>query len=72
VECWILSQSCRLGGLIMRRSVSAERIAHLAWMQRRERVGVNVDMVAKWKRGVKNVSPRYRDLLCRLFGLAPD
>jgi hypothetical protein len=56
----------------MRRSVSAERIAHLAWMQRRERVGVNVDMVAKWKRGVKNVSPRYRDLLCRLFGLAPD
>jgi transcriptional regulator with XRE-family HTH domain len=25
----------------------AERLAHLAWMQRRERVGVNADMVAK-------------------------
>jgi transcriptional regulator with XRE-family HTH domain len=50
----------------------ADRIAHLAWMERRERAGVNPDMVAKWERGVKGVSPRYRDLLCRLFGVTPD
>jgi len=50
----------------------ADRLAHLAWMERRERVGVNADMVAKWERGVKGVSPRYRELLCRLFGVTPD
>src|SRR5262249_46342493 len=50
----------------------AERLAHLAWMQRRERVGVNVDMVAKWERGAKAISPRYRELLCHLFGVTPD
>lgn len=50
----------------------ADRIAHLAWMERRERVGVNADMVAKWERGVKGISPRYRELLCRLFGVTPD
>ena len=50
----------------------ADRIAHLAWMERRERVGINADMVAKWERGVKGVSPRYRELLCRLFGVTPD
>lgn len=49
----------------------AERIAHLAWMERRERAGVNADMVAKWERGVKGLSPRYRELLCRLFGVTP-
>jgi transcriptional regulator with XRE-family HTH domain/tetratricopeptide (TPR) repeat protein len=50
----------------------AERIAHLAWMERRERVGVNADMVAKWERGAKGISPRYRELMCRLFGVTPD
>jgi transcriptional regulator with XRE-family HTH domain len=50
----------------------ADRIAHLAWMERRDRVGINADMVAKWERGVKGVSPRYRELLCRLFGVTPD
>jgi tetratricopeptide (TPR) repeat protein len=50
----------------------ADRIAHLAWMERREHAGVNADMVAKWERGVKGVSPRYRELLCRLFGVTPD
>ena len=50
----------------------ADRIAHLAWMERREHVGVNADMVAKWERGVKGISPRYRELLCRLFGVTPD
>ena len=49
----------------------AERIAHLAWMQHREHAGVNADMVAKWERGVKGVSPRYRELLCHLFGVTP-
>ena len=41
-------------------------------MERRERVGVNADMVAKWERGVKGISPRYRELLCRLFGVTPN
>ena len=50
----------------------ADRIAHLAWMERREHAGVNADMVAKWERGAKGISPRYRELLCRLFGVAPD
>jgi hypothetical protein len=50
----------------------ADRIAHLAWMQRREHAGVNADMVAKWERGAKGVSPRYRELLCHLFGVTPD
>ncbi|MGH3599767.1 MAG: helix-turn-helix domain-containing protein, partial [Pseudonocardiaceae bacterium] len=49
----------------------AERIAYLAWMERRERVAVNADMVAKWERGVKGISTRYRELLCRLFGVTP-
>jgi transcriptional regulator with XRE-family HTH domain len=46
----------------------AEQIARLAWLRRREHVGVNPDMVAKWERGEKRPSPRYRDLLCLLFG----
>ncbi len=50
----------------------ADRIAHLAWMERREHAAVNADMVAKWERGAKGISPRYRELLCRLFGVAPD
>ena len=35
------------------RQLQSRRIAHLAWMERRERVGVNADMVAKWERGAK-------------------
>jgi len=50
----------------------AERLAHLAWMLHREHVAVNADMIAKWERGVKGVSPRYRELLCRLFGATPE
>ncbi|MGH3809135.1 MAG: helix-turn-helix domain-containing protein [Pseudonocardiaceae bacterium] len=50
----------------------ADRLANLAWMQREKHVGVNADMIAKWERGVKGVSPRYRELLCRLFGVTPD
>src|ERR1022692_3014631 len=46
---------------------AAEQISRLAWLRRRERVGVNADMVAKWERGEKRPSPRYRDLLCLLY-----
>jgi transcriptional regulator with XRE-family HTH domain len=50
----------------------AERLAHLAWMKGDKHAGVNADMVAKWERGVKGISPRYRELLCQLFGATPD
>jgi transcriptional regulator with XRE-family HTH domain len=50
----------------------AERLVHLAWMRRREQVAVNADMIAKWERGVKGISPRYRELLCHLFGVTAD
>ena len=46
----------------------AEQVSRLAWLRRHERVGVNADMVAKWERGEKRPSPRYRELLCLLFG----
>jgi transcriptional regulator with XRE-family HTH domain len=45
----------------------AEQVSRLAWLRRRERVGINADMVAKWERGEKRPSPRYRELLCMLF-----
>jgi transcriptional regulator with XRE-family HTH domain len=47
----------------------ARQLVRLAWLRRQERVGVNADMVAKWERGAKGVSPRYRELLCLLFGI---
>ncbi|MGH3276864.1 MAG: helix-turn-helix domain-containing protein, partial [Streptosporangiaceae bacterium] len=47
----------------------ADQLARLAWLRRHERVGVNADMVARWERGEKRPSPRYRDLLCLLFGV---
>lgn len=55
----------------------ARHLVRVAWLRRRERIGVNADMVAKWERGVKGVSARYRDLLCLVFevdaeGLALD
>ena len=50
----------------------AEQIARLAWLRQHEHVGVNPDMVAKWERGEKRPSPRYRDLLCLLFGTDAD
>ena len=50
----------------------ADQIARLAWMLYRIRVGVNADMVAKWERGVKGISPRYRELLCLLFGVSAE
>ncbi len=45
----------------------AEQVSRLAWLRQHERVGVNADMVAKWERGGKQPSPRYRELLCLVF-----
>ena len=50
----------------------AEKLAYFAWTRHHQRVAVNADMVAKWERGVKGVSPRYRELLCHLFGVTPN
>jgi transcriptional regulator with XRE-family HTH domain len=50
----------------------AERLVHLAWMKGDKHAGVNADMVAKWERGTKGISPRYRELLCHLFRVTPD
>lgn len=47
----------------------ADQLARLAWLRCHERVGANADMVAKWERGVKLPSRRYRELLALLFGL---
>ena len=50
----------------------ADRLGRLAWVHSRERVGANADMVAKWERGVKVPSRRYRALLALLFGVDSD
>jgi transcriptional regulator with XRE-family HTH domain len=51
---------------------AAEQLARLAWMRQGERVGVNADMIAKWEREEKSPSPRYRELLCLLYGATPE
>ena len=45
----------------------AEQVSRLAWLRQHEHVGVNADMVAKWERGDKRPSPRYRELLSLVF-----
>lgn len=46
----------------------AEQLQVLAHHKYRDRsAAVNADMVSKWERGEKGVSPYYRDLLCVLF-----
>jgi transcriptional regulator with XRE-family HTH domain len=50
----------------------ADKLLSLAWMRGDEHAGVNPDMVAKWERGEKGISARYRLLLCHLFGITPD
>jgi transcriptional regulator with XRE-family HTH domain len=50
----------------------ADKLAYFAWTRGHQRAGVNSDMVAKWERGTKGISPRYRTLLCQLFGVTPD
>ena len=49
----------------------AEHVQRLAWAKHADHVGVNADMVAKWERGAKGVSPYYRELLAILFGVEP-
>lgn len=51
---------------------AADQLARLAWVRLGERVGVNADMIAKWERGEKNPSTRYRELLCLLYGATPE
>jgi transcriptional regulator with XRE-family HTH domain len=50
----------------------ADNMAHFAWTRGHQHVAVNADMVAKWERGVKGISPRYRVLLCQLFGVTAE
>ncbi|MBV9012198.1 MAG: helix-turn-helix transcriptional regulator [Pseudonocardiales bacterium] len=50
----------------------ADKLAYLAWTLGQGHVAVNADMVAKWERGVKGISPRYRALLCHLFGVTAE
>jgi transcriptional regulator with XRE-family HTH domain len=50
----------------------ADKLAQLAWTHGQGHVAVNADMVAKWERGVKGISPRYRALLCHLFGVTAE
>jgi transcriptional regulator with XRE-family HTH domain len=45
----------------------ADQVSRMAWLRRHERVGVNADMIAKWERGDKKPSPRYRELLSLVF-----
>jgi transcriptional regulator with XRE-family HTH domain len=48
----------------------ADRLVKLAWMRRpRKNVGCNADMVAKWENGRKGISPLYRELLAKLYGV---
>ena len=50
----------------------ADKLLSLAWMRGDKHAGVNADMVAKWERGEKGISARYRILLCHLFGVTPE
>ena len=47
----------------------AEKLQRLAWIRYDDHAGVNADMVAKWERGAKGVSPYYRELLALLYGV---
>lgn len=48
----------------------ADRLIRLAWMRKpRKNVGCNADMVGKWENGRKGVSPLYRELLAKLYGV---
>jgi transcriptional regulator with XRE-family HTH domain len=50
----------------------ADKLAQLAWTCGQGRIAVNADMIAKWERGAKGISPRYRALLCQLFGVTAE
>lgn len=50
----------------------ADKLNYFAWTHGQGRAAINADMVAKWERGVKGISPRYRALLCQLFGVTAE
>jgi transcriptional regulator with XRE-family HTH domain len=50
----------------------ADKLNYFAWTHGQGRAAVNADMVAKWERGVKGISPRYKALLCQLFGVTAE
>jgi transcriptional regulator with XRE-family HTH domain len=50
----------------------ADKLAYVAWTHGHVHAAVNADMVAKWERGAKGISPRYRALLCHLFGVTAE
>ena len=48
----------------------ADRLIRLGWMRKpRKNVGCTADMVAKWEAGRKGISPLYRELLAKLYGV---
>ncbi|MGH3852879.1 MAG: helix-turn-helix transcriptional regulator [Pseudonocardiaceae bacterium] len=50
----------------------ADKLNYFAWTHGQGRAAINADMLAKWERGVKGISPRYRALLCQLFGVTAE
>jgi transcriptional regulator with XRE-family HTH domain len=50
----------------------ADKLNYFAWTHGQGRAAINADMVAKWERGAKGISPRYRALLCQLFGVTAE
>lgn len=52
----------------------ADRMARLAWSRsgQEQPIGVTADMVAKWERGAKGISPRYRALLAGVYKVTVD
>jgi transcriptional regulator with XRE-family HTH domain len=50
----------------------ADKLNYFAWTHGQGHTAVNADMVAKWERGVKGISPRYKALLCQLFGVTAE
>ncbi|HET9254594.1 MAG TPA: helix-turn-helix transcriptional regulator, partial [Pseudonocardiaceae bacterium] len=50
----------------------ADKLNYFAWTHGQGRAAVNADMVAKWERGAKGISPRYKALLCQLFGVTAE
>lgn len=49
-----------------------DRMARLVWARDEKPIGVTTDMLSKWERGAKGVSPRYRGLLARVFKVSVD
>lgn len=47
----------------------ADKLVELAWMQSKQRVGVERQMVSKWERELKTPDRQYRKLLCSLYGM---